>query len=128
MLKELNYIEQWGSGIKRISSSCLAKGLQEPRIRETGDFVDVELYRENAVAAERVSESIEEYRKGVGTISEQERAIVEVLEEHSRIRSKEVQALLQVKEARARRILKTMVDKGILEKRGRGKNTYYVLM
>jgi ATP-dependent DNA helicase RecG len=45
VFKELNYIEQWGSGIKRIQSSCIAQGLKEPSIREKGDFVDVEFYR-----------------------------------------------------------------------------------
>jgi ATP-dependent DNA helicase RecG len=45
VLKNLNYIEQWGTGIKRIKSSCIQHGLQEPEIKETGDFVDVVLYR-----------------------------------------------------------------------------------
>ncbi len=45
VFKELGYIEQWGSGIQRIKTACLAQGLAEPRIREKGDFVDVEFYR-----------------------------------------------------------------------------------
>lgn len=45
VFKELGYIEQWGSGIARIKSACKAQGLTEPRIREKGDFVEVELYR-----------------------------------------------------------------------------------
>jgi ATP-dependent DNA helicase RecG len=45
VFKELGYIEQWGSGIQRIKSVCLAQRLAEPRIREKGDFVDVEFYR-----------------------------------------------------------------------------------
>jgi len=47
VLKTLNYIEQWGTGIKRIKSSCIQHGLQEPDIKETGDFVDVVLYRKS---------------------------------------------------------------------------------
>jgi hypothetical protein len=45
VFKELGYIEQWGSGIARIKGACEARGLAEPRIREKGDFVDVEFYR-----------------------------------------------------------------------------------
>jgi ATP-dependent DNA helicase RecG len=45
IFKELGYIEQWGSGIQRIKTACTAVGLAEPRIREKGDFVDVEFYR-----------------------------------------------------------------------------------
>ena len=36
VFKELNYIEQWGSGIRRIKSSCKARGLKEPEIVEKG--------------------------------------------------------------------------------------------
>jgi ATP-dependent DNA helicase RecG len=37
-----------------------------------------------------------------------------------------VERLIGVKEARARRILKDMTDKGLIEKRGSGRSTYYV--
>lgn len=46
VFKELNYIEQWGTGIRRIISSCKARDLEEPEIVEKGDYVDVSLYRE----------------------------------------------------------------------------------
>jgi ATP-dependent DNA helicase RecG len=59
VLKELGYIEQWGSGIQRIRSACLAMGLVEPLIREKGDFVDVEFYRPGL-------ESIGKYRESIG--------------------------------------------------------------
>ena len=45
VFKTLGLIEQWGSGIKRIKSSCLERGLSIPQIVESGDFVDVEIYR-----------------------------------------------------------------------------------
>ncbi|WP_430884131.1 ATP-binding protein [Fusibacter sp. JL216-2] len=52
VFKELNYIEQWGSGIRRIKSSCISRKLKEPEIVEKGDFVDVSLYREVASSTE----------------------------------------------------------------------------
>lgn len=45
VFKELNYIEQWGTGIRRIKTSCMNFGLKEPIINEKGDFVDVEIFR-----------------------------------------------------------------------------------
>jgi ATP-dependent DNA helicase RecG len=73
VFKELGYIEQWGSGIQRMRSACLAMGLVEPRLREQGDFVDVEFYRPVVASAEigpgnigKVSESIGKYRKSIG--------------------------------------------------------------
>ena len=45
VFKALGYIEQWGSGLQRIKQVCVAQGLPEPKTQESGDFVDVELYR-----------------------------------------------------------------------------------
>jgi ATP-dependent DNA helicase RecG len=45
VFKELALIEQWGSGIARIKKSCLDIGLEEPKIVEMNDFVDVEFFR-----------------------------------------------------------------------------------
>ena len=60
VFKELDYIEQWGSGIKRIFSWCEAAGGVKPLITEKGDFVDVELYREYTDGSESVQESVQE--------------------------------------------------------------------
>jgi ATP-dependent DNA helicase RecG len=57
VFKELGYIEQWGSGIQRMRAACLAQGLAEPRIREKGDFVDVEFYRLGGKPAEALPDT-----------------------------------------------------------------------
>ena len=119
VFKELGYIEQWGSGLQRIRNTCLAQGLKVPRIREQGDFVDVEFYRPAAESVGKVPESI-------GNISDNEQAILNHLQTQPTITSKRVETLVGVKEARARRILKEMTEKGLVEKRGSGRSTYYV--
>lgn len=69
VFKELDYIEQWGSGIKRIFSWCEEAGVVKPLITEKGDFVDVELYREyrsvqgNTGNTLETSESVREKRQ-----------------------------------------------------------------
>ena len=45
--KELNLIEQWGTGIQRIFSLCENAGLEKPTIRESGDFVEFILFRKS---------------------------------------------------------------------------------
>lgn len=45
VFKELGLIEQWGSGISRIMITCKKAVLNQPKIIEQGDFVDVEFYR-----------------------------------------------------------------------------------
>lgn len=125
VFKELGYIEQWGSGIKRIKFSCIQHGLKEPLIQEKGDFVDVELYRLVLNNIGKVSESIGKVSDNFN--SNQEKEIIIFIEANEKINSKEVETLLSVKEARARRILKEMTEKTLLERKGSGRSTFYVL-
>jgi ATP-dependent DNA helicase RecG len=120
VFKELNYIEQWGSGIRRIKSSCKLRGLKEPEIVEKGDFVDVSLYREATKSTEDIGNSI--------SLTVQEQKIVAFLKEHGGIvRTKDAKSVLDVEERRAREILKDLADKQIIEKKGRGPSTFYEL-
>ena len=120
VFKELNYIEQWGSGIRRIKSSCEDRGLKEPEILEKGDFVDVSLYREVASSTENI---------GSGSfLTDQEQKIVEFLKEHDDIiRTKDAKIVLSVEERRAREILKDLVEKQVIDKKGKGPSTFYKL-
>lgn len=118
VFKELNYIEQWGSGIRRIKSSCKDRGLKEPEIVEKGDYVDVSLYREVVESNEVIND--------IPTLSHQEEKVVEYLKANeNRITTREAESVLDVAERRARKILKDMVGKGILKRVGRTTNTHY---
>ncbi len=139
VFKELGYIEQWGSGIQRIKSACLAQGLAEPRIREKGDFVDVEFYRSaaeevadtegksSAVPADNRRIPADNRRIPADAITHQEQLILSHVKATSMVSAAVVVTLLAVKPSRAREILKTMTDKGLLEKRGQARGTCYVL-
>jgi ATP-dependent DNA helicase RecG len=119
VLKELGYIEQWGSGIQRIRSACLAMGLVEPLIREKGDFVDVEFYRPETTSAG--------YRRiPPDTLTLQESGVLSYVDQHGSATASEVEKILGVKERRAREVLKEMTDKGLLRKEGTARSTYYV--
>lgn len=126
VFKELGYIEQWGSGLQRIRNSCLAQGLKMPRIREQGDFVDVEFYRPVAESADKVPDSAGYRRILPDNLTIQEEAVIVYLEQHGNITTPQAEALLSLKERRARKILKEMASKDLIEKRGSGRSTYYV--
>ncbi|MFO7523822.1 MAG: helix-turn-helix domain-containing protein [Ignavibacteriaceae bacterium] len=118
VFKELNYIEQWGSGIRRIKSSCKARGLKEPEITEKNDFVDVRLYREYTTQKEHKEELL--------ISNEYEESILKYLKSNqNKITTKEAQAVLGLAERRSREILKEMIDKGIVERVGETTNTHY---
>ena len=107
-------------GIRRIKSSCKARGLKEPEIVEKGDFVDVSLYREVEHTIEAVENTI--------SLTDQEQKIVELLKQNNGIiRTKNVKEVLDVEERRAREILKNLVDKQVIDKKGKGPSTFYEL-
>jgi ATP-dependent DNA helicase RecG len=60
-------------------------------------------------------------------LSLQQKIIVQFVEKNGQITSHQAEMLLEVKQRRARTILKKMVDQGILERYGSYKNTVYKL-
>jgi ATP-dependent DNA helicase RecG len=123
VLKELGYIEQWGSGIQRIRSACLAMGLVEPLIREKGDFVDVEFYRPAADSGGLAADS---GGLAADTLTLQEKSVMQYLQSSDSLTVKIVGELLVVKDSRAREILKALTEKGLLSKQGTARSTCYV--
>ena len=126
VFKELGYIEQWGSGIARIKSACEAQGLAEPRIREKGDFVDVEFYREVPDSGQKMPDSSCEPETPPDSAAPQGRTILAYIDQHGLISASEAASSLAVKERRARAVLQTLVNQGLIEKRGRARQTVYV--
>ncbi|BDU51538.1 ATP-binding protein [Haliovirga abyssi] len=122
VFKELGYIEQWGSGIKRIKSSCIKHGLKEPSIRETGDFVDVEIFR--------IDEKVENdglATENDGLILDYKKIVLNYIEKNKKINTKELKQLLNIKDTKAKSIFKELMNKNLIERKGKGRSTYYVI-
>src|SRR6056297_295119 len=121
VFKELNYIEQWGSGIRRIKSSCKARGLKDPEILEKGDFVDVSLYRE--VALKKVTTLKE------NSYTNHQKSIINYLNENeNRISTKEASNILGISDRATRTVLSSMVEMNILIRIDKGPQTHYKLV
>ncbi|OHW61567.1 divergent AAA domain protein [Andreesenia angusta] len=130
VFKELNYIEQWGSGINRIKSSCIKHGLKEPLIKETGDFVSVEIYRELPGSADKVPGSADKVPGSADKnidLSDQEVKVLNYLKDNAKVTTSQTMKLCSVKERRARIILKGMVEKRLLRVVGKGRATCYTV-
>ena len=70
-------------------------------------------------SAKKVSNSIE--------LNLYDQKILEYLQNHKQIVSEEVEQLLDIKERRAREILSNMAKRGLLQKIGKTKGSYYIL-
>ena len=60
VFRELNLIEQWGSGVRRIYSEALALGLPEPQFLEVGMRLRVVVRFAELLAVNQVSEQVTE--------------------------------------------------------------------
>ncbi len=131
VFKELGLIEQWGSGIARIKSTCLEVGLKEPKIREMNDFVDVEFYRPNN--AELISNKERTVIKSSDNnrlrpiTTDYDRIILEHIEKNKQITRKEAKNILDLGETKIKELFNELIDKGLIERVGAGRSTYYVL-
>lgn len=110
-------IEQWGTGTTRILDWCREAELPEPEFREEGDGFRV-VFLKDPYTAERL--------RAMGLNERQVKAVLYV-KEHGSITNRGYRELTGVSDEGARLDLKALVEKRVLEARGRGRNANYVL-
>lgn len=128
VFKELGYIEQWGSGIKRIKSHCIDSGLKEPHIEEKNDFVDVEFYRiANATESDRITTESDR----MATESDRmayDVTILDFIKINRFITKKKIKELLNIKDTKAKQILNQMIREKKIQRKSAGRNTHYIIV
>lgn len=70
---------------------------------------------------------MDKVRKSTDNQNRKQELIIQSIEDKGRITNKEVQVLLKVKDFRALKVLKRLVEEGILRKEGAKRGTYYKL-
>jgi len=119
----LNFIESYGTGIRRIFSlyqNCEA----QPTISVTPNSFNIMLPNMNA--SDNVGKAIREETQFL--ITSQMETIMDYLSDNGEITTKEVQNLLRVKRTRAYVIMKQMIDAGLIKTVGRGENKKYTVV
>ncbi|MDZ7848668.1 MAG: ATP-binding protein [Owenweeksia sp.] len=111
------YIDSWGRGTLKIWNSCKEAGLPEPDIKEIDGGILVTLYKDKY--------SMEQLKK-LGFSQRQIKA-VNYVREKGKITNSDYQQLCEVSERTALRDLDELRNKGILEKKGIKKGSYYKL-
>jgi len=115
VFRELEFIEQWGSGLGRMIEICRQEGLKAPEFKEMSGSFRVTIFNE-AQSAE--------------VIPDWEESIVEYLNKHERITTKEAAKLWRISDRAARDRLRKLINKYRLVEIGKNPNDpqrYYVL-
>jgi predicted HTH transcriptional regulator len=101
LFRELQLIEQWGSGLQRILSVCKKEGLKAPVIEEQNNHFRLTLY------AKRIEQR---------QLSEWEEILMRHLQDHTSVTTKEAAQIWNVTDRTARTRLKGMVEVGMIQR------------
>lgn len=124
--KEINFIEEWGTGIRRIIKSCTDAGLEEPEFIETGMFFKVVIKKKSsdkvAISSDKVAISGDKIQ-----LNNKESEIVDYIKDNGRITNKEARELTKLSSSGVRKIFDVLVQKELIIAVGDKKSRYYIL-
>ncbi len=124
ILNKLKYIEDYGTGIRRIISKYVDEEVH-PQFDAKEDFVKVILPNLNYIDKKLKTTN---FKLGKGdTLNSSNLKIIEYLKKNTYISRVTVESILYIKNTQANQLLKNMVDNDILKKVGAGPSTRYVL-
>ncbi|MGL4875109.1 MAG: ATP-binding protein [Clostridium sp.] len=139
--KEIRYIEQWGTGIRRIIELCREKEIKEPIFAEIGDGFKVTIFKRESDGKKETDGKSDGKKKTDGKTDgkkktdgktdvkkDRERVVTEYIKENEYITTKKAMELFGIKESATKSCIKKMIEKGILKVEGRGKATKYKLV
>lgn len=121
----LQLIEAYGTGMKKIMWAYADIPVQ-PKIATTNNAFKIILPNVNATP-KTVKSPTEIENAAASVLDSNEEKILQFLMEHPMITRKEAQALLEVSQSTAGRILKAMVDSGQIKQLGGSRTTRYEL-
>ncbi len=110
---DIGVVERYGSGIYRMNRIAEEKGVPKPEYITGATQTKLILYR------------VPVFLRGIE--DDLARKILAELHARKTAKSKELASLLGVSEDTILRRLKALIEKGLVERRGRGRGTYYVL-
>ena len=108
----LKLVEAYGTGISKIVKSYSNKDIS-PIFEATNNAFKVTLFNTN-------------YFVEVGNLNDSEKVVLRALESQEKIMRKDVEIVLDVSQTMAGRIIKGLVNKEVIIKRGSGLHTYYI--
>ena len=136
IFKELGLIEQWGSGIGRIVNTCKEYSLPTPKIEEENDFMNIEIVRKKEIPVNQSTEKqsitadygrLRPITADYDRLSEEEKQLLLYLLDNNQIVRKQAVELLNIGETKTKDLFNELLNKQLIERKGKGRATYYTL-
>ena len=132
VFSRMKIIESWGTGIKRMFSSCKEYGIREPELLEIGDSFRVNLYRPsyNVIRQsvpksepESIPESVP--KSVLEKLNKTQRKIIGIILENPKVTQSEIAEQLNISISAVKKSMKEMVNAGGLMRIGANKGGYW---
>ena len=132
VFSRMKIIESWGTGIKRMFSSCKEYGVREPELLEIGDSFRVNLYRPSynlhlQSELESVPKSeLESIPKSTPkTLNKTQQKIADIISDNPKVTQGEMAKQMQLSLSAIKKSMKEMVEVGAIERVGSNKGGYW---
>ncbi|MED9904650.1 MAG: ATP-binding protein [Lachnospiraceae bacterium] len=118
----MKIIESWGTGIKRMFSSCKAYGIREPELLEVGDSFRVNLYRPSYHEVHQSSP-----KSSPKNLNATQQKIADMILENPKVTQVDMAEKLDISTRAVKKSIKDLTEKGILERVGSSRSGYWKL-
>lgn len=124
VFSRMKIIESWGTGIKRMFSSCKEYGVREPELLEIGDSFRVNLYRPsyNEVHQSSLKNSPKSSPKEV---NQTQKKILDMIQENPKITQTAMAEKLDITPRAVKKNIKELVGNGLVERVGSARMGYW---
>ena len=124
VFSRMKIIESWGTGIKRMFSSCKEYGVREPELLEIGDSFRVNLYRpsHNQVHQSSPKSSPKSSLKNVNSTQQK---ILDMITENPKITQSAMAEELGITSRAIKKNIKELSEREILERVGSARSGYW---
>lgn len=130
IFSRMKIIESWGTGIKRMISSCKEYGIREPELLEIGDSFRVNLYRPSfeEVHQKFTKSSPKSSPKSLSPIlNPTQQKIVDMIMDNPRITQSAIAEKLSLTTRAVKKSIKELTDKGIIERIGAARGGTWII-
>lgn len=124
VFSRMKIIESWGTGIKRMFSSCQEYGIREPELLEIGDSFRVNLYRPSYIEVHQSSPK-SSLKSSPKNLNSTQKKIVEMVMDNPKITQMALSDELGITTRAVKKSIKELAEKGMIERVGSARGGYW---
>lgn len=140
VFSRMRIIESWGTGIKRMFSSCREYGIREPELLEIGDSFRVNLYRpsyrgtssgslkslsKSSLKSSPKSSPKSSLKSSPKDLNSTQQKIMEQLRKNPRVTQVEMAEIIKISRRAVQKNIKDLVEKDMVERVGSDRKGYW---